>query len=52
MEVLNQREDSSVHLHELDERHTFTCELLHEIQVENLGECSEDDINLLIIKNL
>ena len=50
--VLNQREDSSVHLHELDERHTFSCELFHEIQVENLGECGKDDINLLIIKNL
>jgi hypothetical protein len=52
MEILDQRENSSVHLHELDKGHTFATELSLEVDVENLCESSKDNIDLLVTKDL
>tara|TARA_B110000285_G_scaffold222566_1_gene276910 strand:+ start:425 stop:583 length:159 start_codon:yes stop_codon:yes gene_type:complete len=46
MEILNQRENSSVHDHQFDQGHTFTTKLLLEVNIENLGKSRKDNINL------
>lgn len=52
MEILDQRENLSVHLHQLNEGHTFTSELLLEVHVEDLGKSCKDNINLRLVKDL
>jgi hypothetical protein len=52
MKILDQGENSSVHLHELDKGHTFATELGLEVDVENLREGRKDNINLHLRKNL
>ena len=52
MEILDQGENSSVHLHQIDKGHAFATELGLEVDIENLGEGRKDNINLLLRKNL
>ena len=51
MKVINDGENLSVHNHELNEGHIFTCIVLFEVDIENLGKGGENDINLFFGKN-
>ena len=41
-----------MHLHELNKIHAFAPIQLLEVDVEYFSECFEDDIHLLLVKNL
>lgn len=47
MHVFNNLEDSRVHLHQLDQCHSFSSKQLLEVDIENLCESSQDNRNLL-----
>ena len=47
MQVVDQREDSSMLHHELDECHSFTTKQLFEIDIEDLNEGGQDNIYLI-----
>lgn len=49
VQVVDKGEDSSVLNHEFDQSHTLSSKVLLEVHVEDLCECSHDNIDLLFI---
>lgn len=52
MQVVDEREDPSMLLHEFDQCHALSSKVLLEVHIEDLGECGHDDVDLGIIENL
>jgi len=52
MQIINQREDTSVHLHQLDQSHVSILEILPVLAIENLFKRCHDNYNLGITKSI
>lgn len=51
MQILNDTEDFGMHLHQLNESHTFVTPKLFEIDVKDLCKSEHNHINLCIVQN-